>query len=504
MANKQQKQNVTKAKSKQANALQSVDVAREQTRPQLQAGLDIQHTLASPLTELQPNHVLTLQRAAGNRAVNRLVAANAGRKSRTRLPIQARLTVGPANDSYEQEADRVAAQVTSQINAPQSQSSQTGQNVQRQQEDEELKRKPLVQFKSTEGGMNVSADLESSIQAARSGGQPIAENVRAPMESAFGTDFGGVKVHTDSEAHTLNRSVQARAFTTGQDIFFREGEYKPNSKEGQQLLAHELTHVVQQNGSQLQRKAPNEKVEQEPKQDIKQVTMQKSGQIQRRWYVWGQIAIWVQENSSEVKTSCPEGYEEVEGTRELYGEGWQPYVEPNQVGTSQGHTNTDDSPMKGTKKLAIHKISQQEKGWCFAAVSKIVDGYVAKTNVPLWKYVQAFHAKNNPGVSNMDEQTIREQFGNSYGLEFFLHTVKGDQNVMLTEDSIFQSLYLMDSPLVLGLGQHSYIMYGYDPTTKQLFLWDPLANAEVDYYTLASLNEMYMGSLEVIHSFQPK
>jgi hypothetical protein len=75
------------------------------------------------------------------------------------------------------------------------------------------------------------------------------------MEGAFGADFSGVKVHTDSKSHELNQSIQARAFTTGQDIFFRQGEYNPGSRPGQELLAHELTHVVQQNGSAVSKKS---------------------------------------------------------------------------------------------------------------------------------------------------------------------------------------------------------------------------------------------------------
>lgn len=69
------------------------------------------------------------------------------------------------------------------------------------------------------------------------------------MEQAFGADFSGVKVHTDTQADQLNQSIQAKAFTIGQDVFFRSGTYEPGSHGGQELLAHELTHVVQQSGS---------------------------------------------------------------------------------------------------------------------------------------------------------------------------------------------------------------------------------------------------------------
>jgi Domain of unknown function (DUF4157) len=101
--------------------------------------------------------------------------------------------------------------------------------------------------------MAVSPEIESSIQQARGSGQPLAESIRNPMEQAFGTDFSGVRVHTDERSDRLNRSVQAKAFTTKQDIFFRDNFYKPNSQEGQKLIAHELTHIVQQNGDVVQR-----------------------------------------------------------------------------------------------------------------------------------------------------------------------------------------------------------------------------------------------------------
>jgi hypothetical protein len=73
------------------------------------------------------------------------------------------------------------------------------------------------------------------------------------MGQAMGADFSGVKVHTDSQSDQLNQSIQAKAFTTGQDVFFRQGAYEPSSRGGQELIAHELTHVVQQNGGAVQR-----------------------------------------------------------------------------------------------------------------------------------------------------------------------------------------------------------------------------------------------------------
>jgi hypothetical protein len=88
----------------------------------------------------------------------------------------------------------------------------------------------------------------SDIQLARGAGRAIPDVDREPMERSFGADFSGVRIHTDSRADALNQSLGARALTSGKDVFFKRGEYTPGNKSGQKLLAHELTHVVQQNG----------------------------------------------------------------------------------------------------------------------------------------------------------------------------------------------------------------------------------------------------------------
>jgi hypothetical protein len=158
--------------------------------------------------------------------------------------IQPKLKVGPVADRYEQEADRMA-QAVIRMPAP----------VQRQDEleEDELRLKPLVQPVG-EGGFEPDTDFERRLNHSRGGGQPLSEALRADFESKFGADFSGVKVHTDAQSDQLNRSIQAKAFTTGQDVFFRQGAYQPESRGGQALIAHELTHVVQQNGGVVQRK----------------------------------------------------------------------------------------------------------------------------------------------------------------------------------------------------------------------------------------------------------
>jgi len=106
-----------------------------------------------------------------------------------------------------------------------------------------------IQRQSFENGGDVSGDIESSIESARGGGQAMDAGIRSKMEGAFGADFSGVRVHTDSQSDSLNKSIQAKAFTTGSDIFFSKGAYDSGSQAGQELLGHELTHVVQQGGS---------------------------------------------------------------------------------------------------------------------------------------------------------------------------------------------------------------------------------------------------------------
>ncbi len=173
-----------------------------------------------------------------------------------RMTLQAKLNIGAPNDKYEQEADRTAAQVVKQINSSPLNSSPSDNSVQREsipKQEEELQAKFLVQRRENIEEGEASTDLESSIQKARGRGQSLEPSLQAKMGQAMGADFSKVKVHTDSQSDQLDKSIQAKAFTTGQDVFFRQGAYDPSSQGGQELIAHELTHVMQQNGGTVQR-----------------------------------------------------------------------------------------------------------------------------------------------------------------------------------------------------------------------------------------------------------
>jgi hypothetical protein len=217
----------------------------------------------------------------------------------TGLLLQARLTVGPAGDKYEQEADRTAQQVMRALAAPAAgrqdaaveaqpdalaavrrssllsirnriQSTFLGQpgaltsdaparpaaeGVSRIQRDEVKDEQPHTAPGHGMAGGPVDAGVAHTIERARGGGQPLDDGLRASMEHGFGADFSAVRVHTGSQADMLNRSLNARAFTAGSDVFFRSGEYNPASRTGQQLIAHELTHTVQQGAAGVQRRS---------------------------------------------------------------------------------------------------------------------------------------------------------------------------------------------------------------------------------------------------------
>ncbi len=158
--------------------------------------------------------------------------------------IQPKLTIGEPDDKYEREADNMARQVVQRIHEPVPSSERT---IQSANGFAQLVKGGLGQRQPSSAEVAVP-NVEASIQQAQGGGQSLAGTVQELMQQEFKADFSGVRVHTDARSDQLNRSIQAKAFTTGQDVFFRQGAYQPHSREGQALIAHELTHVVQQNG----------------------------------------------------------------------------------------------------------------------------------------------------------------------------------------------------------------------------------------------------------------
>ncbi len=242
-------------------ALQGLEGAREAS---VDAAVAFQRATCAPPPAVSPNDILSLQRTVGNEAVGRILAERKGTAESggplLKPFLQAKLTVNPPGDTYEREADRMAGKVMGRISASRTESAQRQEEEEEelqtkpvnpvQRQEEEIQMRPAAAIRRSGAGSapEVDAETEGRIDAARGGGESLDQGTREPMERAFGADFSAVRVHTDGQANELSQSLRARAFTTGQDIFFRSGEYSPESPSGQQLLAHELTHSIQQSG----------------------------------------------------------------------------------------------------------------------------------------------------------------------------------------------------------------------------------------------------------------
>jgi len=221
--------------------------------------------------------------------------------------VQAKLKIGAPDDAYEKQADAVADQVVQRLANPTPVAPSGAAALQRQAapaEDEKIQEKPeelesaaeqvqmkpifdsaatppddgdsvqrkpesgawgMVQMKCAaceqedpgklqrkpggSGETSATPDFSARLQSSKGGGSPLPANVSSSMGDAMGADFSNVRVHTGSEAAGMSDSIQAQAFTHGNDVYFNEGKYSPGSSDGQRLLAHELVHTVQQGGA---------------------------------------------------------------------------------------------------------------------------------------------------------------------------------------------------------------------------------------------------------------
>lgn len=116
-----------------------------------------------------------------------------------------------------------------------------------------------IQAKFKKNKKNKKSDITSDLKSSKGGGQKMDAETQSTMEDGFGTDLSGVNIHTDSTAVGMNQDLGSKAFTNGADIYFNEGQYDPGSKEGQTLLAHELTHTMQQGAVETGKMSRKEK-----------------------------------------------------------------------------------------------------------------------------------------------------------------------------------------------------------------------------------------------------
>jgi hypothetical protein len=203
-----------------------------------------------------------LQHGIGNRALSQVLGSGT---------IQAKLAVGAEDDALEREADRVAEGVDRK--PPTDISRAPTSVVQRQaappptEEHEPLfavrsdPEAPVTVQKKSAGGMQATGGrTQALLTSLPSGGVPLGETLRSDMEQQIGADFSAVRIHVDATSSRMNRDLNAHAFTHGSDIYFGQGKFDAASSHGRRLLAHELTHVVQQGGSRrhelIQRDSP--------------------------------------------------------------------------------------------------------------------------------------------------------------------------------------------------------------------------------------------------------
>jgi hypothetical protein len=219
--------------------------------------------------------LLTWQQVSGNQAVQRLLNSRV---------VQAKLIVGQPGDRYEREADRVADQVMRMpdpLIKPEEAQTHTrvqglnatyAETLRRQPTEEEEsyreeepyreapepiglssavveeeEQEKTLQAKEVPGStLEATPAIESAVNAISGTGQPLPASTRRFVEPRFGVDLSSVRIYDNDNAAHMARELQAKAFTVGRDIYFGPGEYQPPSASGMRLLAHELTHVVQQ------------------------------------------------------------------------------------------------------------------------------------------------------------------------------------------------------------------------------------------------------------------
>jgi outer membrane protein OmpA-like peptidoglycan-associated protein len=160
-----------------------------------------------------------------------------------RHSLQTKLQVDSRHDPQEQEADRVASQVVSQP---------WEGIIQRKCAACDEEKEHGIQAKSDNSANSSDTSSISSALLNSTGGNPLPNKINQHMSDSIGFDFSAVRVHTDGHAQQMNQYLHSRAFTYGNNVYFNQNQYQPSNSQGKHLLAHELTHVVQQNsGGQL-------------------------------------------------------------------------------------------------------------------------------------------------------------------------------------------------------------------------------------------------------------
>jgi hypothetical protein len=176
-------------------------------------------------------------------------AATMGQSSKRRV-ASPRYAVGAADDAAEREADVTADVIARRLRAE----TETLGSAFAPATPSRIRRRevPAEGVIGSAGGP-MDDSLADELDRSRRGGQPLAAPHRGRIERAMHTDLSAVKIHADPAADRLANRIQARAFTSGSDVYFAQGQYRPGTEHGDHLLAHELAHVAQQSGGRIHR-----------------------------------------------------------------------------------------------------------------------------------------------------------------------------------------------------------------------------------------------------------
>lgn len=159
-------------------------------------------------------------------------------------PVQKTAEEDPIQKKEEEESLQMKEEEESVQMKGEEESVQTKEEYEIQKMEEE----ESVQMKNQGSSTTDSPSIESRLNSSKGGGQKLSGKTKNVMESGFGNDFSDVNIHTDQNAIQLSQDLGAKAFAHGNDVYFNKGQYNPESREGKHLLAHELTHTIQQKG----------------------------------------------------------------------------------------------------------------------------------------------------------------------------------------------------------------------------------------------------------------
>ena len=377
----------------------------------------------------QSEQTVIAQKPWGAIAANVTTSSAESLTGNNRLMVQRKMTLGEAGDEYENEADRLAPRIVHQINTPAFSTSAPQPEIQGNPPKIQVQAlRPTLQLKGRDSVGTISPAIASSITHAKgSSGHPLQPHLQQRLGQAMGSDFTGVRVHTDTQADGLNQALSARAFTTGHHIFFRQGHYQPQTPSGQELIAHELTHVVQQKTKQntLQRENFNQT---EPDSALRYINTQSSLETEQDIFdrLVGKVVLTRNKNVYDAPGGTQTGtlfqgstiYIQAE-SRGAFQKTWKKFVSKTEGKiTRKGWINTKlgDSPITAIKHrntgrdgnhiimpnppATVEDIRQKMFGDCYLLAALIS---LVKKNP---QYIQTDLFKTNP-TKPSDRHTVR-------------------------------------------------------------------------------------------------